>query len=332
MSEGKEVTAKILKQVEFYFSDSNLPRDKFLKGLVDKDPEGWVEIATIASFARMKSLSTDNEVVVNAIKSSPSLLQVSEDGTKVKRTAPLPENFSEKQSENSCYAKGFKEDTTLDAIEEFINSNLKEGEKLNAIRMRRMPQDKKFKGSVFLEFSSKDTAERVAALTLTFTGQEEPLLMMTKTAYVEKKKAERDTNNTKKRKQTDSEDTKEEVKERPIVSGLIFHISGLNEEASRETIKDCFEGIDVKVAFVEYSRGRPEGYVRIDESSGVKGSEAMAEIDKKAPEICGVKPTIKALEGEEETKYWTKLRSEQNNKKKGGKGGKKFQHNKKRRN
>jgi lupus La protein len=331
MSEGKEVTAKILKQVEFYFSDSNLPRDKFLKGLVDKDPEGWVEIATIASFARMKSLSTDNEVVVNAIKSSPSLLQVSEDGTKVKRTAPLPESNSEKQTENSCYSKGFKEDTTLDSIEEFFNSHLKEGEKLNAVRMRRLPKDKKFKGSVFLEFSSKDTAERVAGLTLTFTGQEEPLVMMTKTAYVAQKKAERDANNSKKRKHDDTEDSKEEVKEREIVSGLIFHISGLNEEASRETLKECFEGIDCKVSFVEYNRGKPDGYIRIHETSGVKGSEAMAELDKKAPEICGVKPTIKLLEGEEETQYWTKLRSEQNQRKqKGGKGGKKFQ--KKRRN
>jgi len=330
MSEGKEVTAKILKQVEFYFSDSNLPRDKFLKGLVDKDPEGWVEIATISSFARMKSLSTDNEVVVNAIKSSPTLLKVSEDGTKVKRTAPLPENFSQKQQENSTYAKGFKEDTTLDAIETFFNSHLKEGEKLNAVRMRRL-KDKKFKGSVFLEFSSKDAAERVAALTLTFTGQEEPLLMMTKTAYSDKKKAEREANNTKKRKHDDAEDSKEEVKEREITKGLIFHVSGLTEEASRETLKECFEGIDCKVAFVEYNRGRPEGYVRIDESSSVKGSEAMAELEKKAFEIGGVKPTIKALEGEEETNYWTKLRSEQNQRKKGGKGGKgKFQ--KKRRN
>lgn len=331
MSEGKEVTAKILKQVEFYFSDSNLPRDKFLKGLVDKDADGWVEIATIASFARMKSLSTDNEVIVNAVKSSPTLLQVSEDGTKLKRTAPLPQDFSQKQQENSTYAKGFKEDTTLDAIEEFFNSHLKEGEKLNAIRMRRL-KDKNFKGSVFLEFSSKDAAERVAGLALTFPGQEEPLLMMKKIAYTAMKKAERDANNTKKRKHDDSEDaSKEEVKEREIVSGLIFNVSGLGNEANRETIKECFQNIDCKVAFVEYNRGQPEGFVRIDESSAIKGNEAVAELEKKAPEICGVKPIIKVLEGEEEKAYWTKLRSDQNSRKNfKGKGGKKFQ--KKRRN
>lgn len=31
---------KIIKQVEFYFSDSNLPRDKFLRSLVANHPEG----------------------------------------------------------------------------------------------------------------------------------------------------------------------------------------------------------------------------------------------------------------------------------------------------
>lgn len=33
---------KIIKQIDFYFSDSNLPRDKFLKGLVDSNPEGYI--------------------------------------------------------------------------------------------------------------------------------------------------------------------------------------------------------------------------------------------------------------------------------------------------
>jgi lupus La protein len=39
--------AKIVKQVEFYFSDSNFPNDKFLRGTADKNG-GWVPVATIA--------------------------------------------------------------------------------------------------------------------------------------------------------------------------------------------------------------------------------------------------------------------------------------------
>lgn len=317
-----EVSAKILKQVEFYFSDSNLPRDKFLKGLVDKDAEGWVEIATLASFARMKALSTDMDVVVAAIKTSPSLLKVDEEGTKVKRCVPLPEStdFVQQQTERSSYAKGFAADTTLDVIEEFFTAELKEGEKLNAVRLRRL-KDKTFKGSVFLEFNNKETAERVAALTLKY--KETDLVMMTKAAYLDMKKKEKANNDGKKRKHDDSEDKQEETKEKEIVKGLIVHISGLGDDASRETIKECLESVECKVAFVEYSRGKPEGYVRLDEKSGVLGGDVVTKLTEKNAEISGVKPTFKMLEGDEETAYWTKLRNEANAKRK-NKGKKNF--------
>ena len=37
---SEEVERKIQEQVEFYFSDSNLPKDKFLRSLVANNPEG----------------------------------------------------------------------------------------------------------------------------------------------------------------------------------------------------------------------------------------------------------------------------------------------------
>jgi hypothetical protein len=47
---------RVCAAAQFYFSDSNLPRDKFLKGLVSKSDEGWVDFATIAQFKRMLEL------------------------------------------------------------------------------------------------------------------------------------------------------------------------------------------------------------------------------------------------------------------------------------
>ena len=49
-------TTSLNSIIQFYFSDSNLPRDKFLKGLVSKSDEGWVDFATIAQFKRMLEL------------------------------------------------------------------------------------------------------------------------------------------------------------------------------------------------------------------------------------------------------------------------------------
>eukprot|EP01046_Picozoa_sp_COSAG06_P099818 COSAG06_NODE_45937_length_351_cov_0.583333_1_plen_67_part_10 len=48
----------VLQQVEFYFGDANLPKDKFLKKQIKADPEneGWVSLDVVATFKKMKAL------------------------------------------------------------------------------------------------------------------------------------------------------------------------------------------------------------------------------------------------------------------------------------
>jgi lupus La protein len=92
---------KILKQVEFYFSDSNLPHDKFLRSLVANDPQGYVSIETIASFKKMKDLTTDIKEIVKAIHKS-DFVEVDKEEKNVRRSTPLPENS--KQDDRSIYA------------------------------------------------------------------------------------------------------------------------------------------------------------------------------------------------------------------------------------
>jgi lupus La protein len=85
---------KILKQVEFYFSDSNFPKDKFLKAQAALNADGStasrrsassiprafkalraaeVPIATIATFERMKKIGGSLEDVVRVMRSSDQL-------------------------------------------------------------------------------------------------------------------------------------------------------------------------------------------------------------------------------------------------------------------
>ena len=47
---------KVVRQIEFYFSDSNLPRDRFMLERVHESPEGYVDIGLIATFARMRDI------------------------------------------------------------------------------------------------------------------------------------------------------------------------------------------------------------------------------------------------------------------------------------
>jgi len=181
------VEKQILRQVEFYFCDSNLPRDKFLLGLLPKD-HGWIPIATIASFKRMQSLTRDLSVVVGALRKSPSLLAVSEDGLKVKRIPPLPENVNEATLKASIYAKGFPTDATIETVTEFFAAH---GD-VKCVRLRRGgPRNgQSQKDSVFVEFSNEDEAKRVAGKEIKSPNSDALLKMMLKTDYLAKKKVE----------------------------------------------------------------------------------------------------------------------------------------------
>ncbi|PON44271.1 Lupus La protein [Trema orientale] len=89
---SEDLKRKIIQQVEYYFSDENLPTDKHMISLIRKNKEGFVPIAVIASFRKMKKLIRDNALLAATLRES-SFLVVSSDGKKVKRLHPFP--FSE---------------------------------------------------------------------------------------------------------------------------------------------------------------------------------------------------------------------------------------------
>ena len=81
-----EVDAAVRKQIEFYFCDANFKMDKFLQAESAKSKEQWVDLATIASFNRMKALvpSLDLSAIARALKPSTEV-EVSEEQDKVRR-------------------------------------------------------------------------------------------------------------------------------------------------------------------------------------------------------------------------------------------------------
>ncbi|PKI67985.1 la-related protein 6A [Punica granatum] len=86
---GDDLKQRIIKQVEYYFSDENLPTDKYMLNLMKKTKEGFVPIGVIGSFRKMKKLSRDHAFISAALKES-TFLVVSPDGKKVRRLNPLP--------------------------------------------------------------------------------------------------------------------------------------------------------------------------------------------------------------------------------------------------
>ncbi|XP_058743130.1 la-related protein 1A [Vicia villosa] len=69
--ETLSLEARILKQIEYYFSDENLKDDPYLIGVMDD--QGWVPISTVAGFKRVKRMSTDIPFIVDVLQSSDNV-------------------------------------------------------------------------------------------------------------------------------------------------------------------------------------------------------------------------------------------------------------------
>ncbi|TQE07557.1 hypothetical protein C1H46_006877 [Malus baccata] len=70
----------IFNQIEYYFSDANLIKDDFLRS--NMDAQGWVPISLIANFPRVKSLTTNIQLILDSLRGS-SIVEVQDD--KVRR-------------------------------------------------------------------------------------------------------------------------------------------------------------------------------------------------------------------------------------------------------
>merc|ERR1712141_406871 len=165
---NEKLQSKIVRQVEHYFGDYNLPRDKFLKETIQSD-EGWVSMDVMMKFQRLAGLSEDPQVIMSALKKGGSgLMEIDDEKNKIRRcpTLPLPEWNDARRQElmnNTVYVKGFeKTKTTLDDLLEFFG---KYPNVLNVTKRlyedRKDPERKKhFKGSVFVVFKDRDSAEK----------------------------------------------------------------------------------------------------------------------------------------------------------------------------
>jgi hypothetical protein len=164
---------RILEQVEFYFGDSNLHGDKFLRAETAKN-DGWVEIATIAKFNRMKAF-TDVSLIVEALRQSPALLEVNEEGTMVRRKVPLNVDEDALQA-RTIHVCGLAVDATLEALETYFAT-------VGTVKCVRMLKERrKFNGEVYVEFATVEEAQ--AALLKSLVWNETPLTSTTKAMHL----------------------------------------------------------------------------------------------------------------------------------------------------
>ncbi|KAI8102218.1 hypothetical protein M9435_005824 [Picochlorum sp. BPE23] len=327
--------SKIKKQMEFYFSDSNLYRDSFLHEKMSNDSDGFVDISLVCTFNRMKQLlkkvSDDDDeagkvkAVSEAVGGSSSLV-LSEDGTRVKRATPLdkdPKEIAEEIDARSLLVGPFRFDVTLEELEEYFQSSVG---KTNAVRMRRHVSSKDFRGSVFAEFGSVEEAERVLKVSegggFVFDGA--PLAMEKKAEFVKRKEEERharknspynnDTalktdNHASEKKEEVIEVGEKEIEEFGAVPGTFvkFDFGGadLKDGVTFGLVKDSFGGKDSGLMFVEYKQGEQTGCARFSTKETAQAALDACTDGKRL--LAGFEASLTILEGEEEKEYIKKV-------------------------
>lgn len=299
----KELEGKIIDQIEYYFGDINLGRDRFLKEEVKKD-DGWIPLETMLKFNRLEKLSKDAAVIAEALKKS-DLMEVSEDKTKIRRSPdrPLLNLTKEELSARSVYAKGFPLDVTLDQVKEFFK---KFGETDN-IYMRK-DYRKHFKGSCFVIFRSDEGAKKFVE-TPDIKYNDAEMVHLFKDDYFKKKSADRKQKVEEKVKKSDElkqekdKEEREKAKER-ITYGAVLVVEGIAKDTKREDIKAFFQKFG-SVEWIDFERGDGKGRVRFSDKDEAKSAleKAKEENDGKV-KIGEGEVECCVLEGDEELDHW----------------------------
>ena len=334
-----DAQSKVRAQMEFYFSDSNLPRDKFLRETVEADPEGFVDISLLATFSRMRALLApfggphNDETVaalVDLLKTSAELT-VSDDGRRVRRTAAVRarEEIDAEVEARSVYASPFAMTATIDEITAFFAQHAT----VRSVRLRRHVTSKDFKGSVFVELADAAACEKLIGAALEHDGAE--LSLMMKKDYLEKKKKDRvekaaanaaakeaassaaaaaakATANEEAPTEKTAEETEKPADDAPnaFAPGLLLKFSlgaGVAEGTRREDLSEALSGFDAP-KFIDFKMGDTEGCLRFEDAGTVQ--KIMEKHGPEAPtplEVGGAPAAFVEMRGDEEAAYWKAL-------------------------
>ena len=104
-----------MRQVEYYFSNQNLWKDAYLLTEMSKDPQAFVPLHTILTLNKVSRLSTDPAVLQSAVRLS-SKLQLSDDGSKLRRIQPLPPYDQLRDAHRSLYVEHLPAGSTVKTV------------------------------------------------------------------------------------------------------------------------------------------------------------------------------------------------------------------------
>ncbi|EPR79337.1 La domain protein [Spraguea lophii 42_110] len=206
--------AKIKKQLEFYFSDANYAKDKFLR---EKCSSGGIDIDILLTFKKLKELECNAEDIKNVLKDS-GLVKI--DGNKISKIESEEyKKYIESNTEvKTVIIKGFEKTMDLGEIENYISKYFIP----SLIRMRK-DKNKKFNGNIMVELKNEEEAKKVLGMKIEIPNKEVGVETdedgkKRKVEKTENKKVKLENDKIKENKQTEVNDKIEKTEDKNIKS------------------------------------------------------------------------------------------------------------------
>lgn len=180
---------RVLKQIEYYFSDENLVRVKFLRNRIEENPDGWVHLNVLVKFRRLANLTTDTKLIGKLLsKTNSNIIEISKDKQRIRRVnnRPPPKKTDDNISDmilRSAYVDGFSQNVEIDQLIDFFD------EATNIIIRKyfdRKTNTYMSKGSAFVTFPNQTKCDEFVAKRVILNGI--PLKVMYQKAFIEEKK------------------------------------------------------------------------------------------------------------------------------------------------
>jgi len=164
-----ETKQKVLEQVEFYFSDANVTKDKELAKQIRRNDMGYVSIKWITSFRKIQALTQEWKAVSKVLLSSTEL-KVSQDRKMVRRKHPIPKKNDAFADKTVMASKLDLKEKSVDCVKSYFSMFgkvtlvrfLQPGkpfpDDINALRLRNYSSPPKVE-MIAIEFDTPEAAE-----------------------------------------------------------------------------------------------------------------------------------------------------------------------------
>uniref|UniRef100_A0A224YS78 La-related protein 7 n=1 Tax=Rhipicephalus zambeziensis TaxID=60191 RepID=A0A224YS78_9ACAR len=149
----KKLFKSIRDQMEFYFSDANLRKDRYMNDLVMRDEEGYVDLEVFLTFHKIRALTSNVKDIAGAIATS-KLLRMDEEHKRVQRGAEL----TAKVDVDECTL--YVERLPLHADHAWLKGVFSRHGQVVYVSLPRYRHNNRIKGFAFIEFASPEDVDR----------------------------------------------------------------------------------------------------------------------------------------------------------------------------